>query len=94
MLIDHLKREILVKEEELMASEAGFTIENLDQSCTIFFTTIEQSKILPVFFGFTPGSEIPEILIKLKSLTPAYLYLSRYDIHDYKVILHKGQHLT
>jgi len=87
MIIDHLKREILVTEEELI-NPGVYTIENLDRRKTIFYTTIE-------YIGQPEGSkELPELKIELKSMTPAYHYLFRFDIHDYKVCPHEGQHLA
>ena len=96
MIIDHRERTILVAEDELKFEDVGCIVDNIDQSKTVFYTLIDYSgkNIKPGQSVYSSESsdeaeseEIPELVITLKSMTPAYNYLGRFDIHDYKVIL-------
>ena len=101
MIIDHKERTILITEDELVIKERGFIVENLDQGKTVFYMSVDYSEKTikqgqSVYSSKLSGDEfdeeeIQELTITLKSMTPAYNYLSRFDIHDYKVILNKDK---
>jgi hypothetical protein len=80
MLIDHKERTIKINSmDEMMSKDSPLEINYLNQTGNVFYLNVELDD--------TTDCDMPSIEIKLKRMEPAYHYLMRYDIHDYKIIL-------
>ena len=90
MIIDHLKRTITVETDELLTKNIPLKIEYIDQNKILFYIEIHQVENSELsLYEENSSDELNELNIVLKSIKPAFHYLSRFDIHDYRVIKKK-----
>ena len=76
MIINHKERIITIDSmEEMKNDDSPLEVKYLNQNKGIFYLTVEQK------------SSIEPIEVLLKNIEPAYHYLNRFDIHDYKIVL-------